>query len=53
MEYGLQLFSVRDMTGADLEGALKAIEELGVPEAQEFIKDFLPSYRLTLDELIY
>ena len=29
MEYGLQLFSVRDMTGADLEGALKAVAELG------------------------
>ena len=35
------------------QATLKAIEELGVPEAQEFIKDFLPSYRLTLDELIY
>ena len=29
MEYGLQLFSVRDMTGNDLEGALKAVAELG------------------------
>ena len=29
MEYGLQLFSVRDITGADLEGALKAVAELG------------------------
>ena len=29
MEYGLQLFSVRDITGNDLEGALKAVAELG------------------------
>ena len=31
---------------------IKAIEEMNVPEAQEFIKEFLPSYKLTLDELI-
>ena len=28
-EYGLQLFSVRDITGNDLEGALKAVAEMG------------------------
>ena len=31
---------------------LESIEQMGVPEAQEFIKEFLPSYKLTLDELI-
>ncbi len=29
IEYGLQLNSVRDLTGADLEGALKAVAEMG------------------------
>ena len=29
MEYGLQLYSVRDMTGADLEGALREVAALG------------------------
>ena len=28
-EYGLQLFSVRDITDKDLEGALKAVAEMG------------------------
>ena len=28
-EYGLQLFSVRDITGNDLEGALRAVAEMG------------------------
>ena len=28
-EYGLQLFSLRDITGNDLEGALKAVAEMG------------------------
>ena len=29
MKYGLQLFSVRDVTEKDLEGALKAVAEMG------------------------
>ena len=29
MEYGLQLYSIRDITGSDLEGALKKVAELG------------------------
>ena len=31
---------------------LESIEQMGVPEAVEFINEFLPSYKLTLDELI-
>jgi len=34
------------------KGTLEAIRALDVPEADEFIRDFLPAYRLTLDELI-
>ena len=29
MEYGLQLYSVRDITGEDLEGALANVAALG------------------------
>ncbi len=29
MEYGLQLYSVRDVTGTDLEGTLKKVAEIG------------------------
>ena len=29
MEYGLQMFSVRDMTEKDLEGAIRAVAALG------------------------
>lgn len=29
IEYGLQLYSVRDITGNDMEGALKAVAEMG------------------------
>ena len=29
MNYGLQMYSVRDITGTDLAGALKAVAELG------------------------
>ena len=29
MNYGLQLYSVRDITGTDLAGALKAVADLG------------------------
>ena len=34
------------------QSTLAAIKELDMPEAEEFIKEFLPAYRLTLDELI-
>lgn len=33
------------------QGALKAIEKLNLEEADIFVKEFLPSYELTLDEL--
>ena len=33
------------------ESTQKAIEKLGLPEADIFIKEFLPAYKLTLDEL--
>ena len=29
MEYGLQMYSVRDITATDLEGALKQVAEMG------------------------
>ena len=29
---------------------LKSIQAMGMPEAEIFISDFLPSYELTLDE---
>ena len=29
MEYGLQLYSVRDITGSDFEGALREVAEMG------------------------
>ena len=29
MEYGLQLFSVRDVTERDMEGALRQVAEIG------------------------
>lgn len=34
------------------KGTLEAISALNIPEADEFIKEFLPAYKLTLDELI-
>ncbi len=33
------------------ESTAKAIEKLGLPEADVFVKEFLPPYGLTLDEL--
>lgn len=33
------------------QSTLKAIEEMRLPEADAFIKEFLPSYGLTVDEL--
>ena len=33
------------------EGTLKAVEKLNLPEADMFVKEFLSSYELTLDEL--
>lgn len=56
MEYGLQLFSVRDMTERDMEGALRQVAEMGYRSvefagffghsAQE-IKGWLDKYGLT------
>ena len=34
------------------QSTLRAIEELKMPEVDEFIREFLPAYKLTLDELI-
>ena len=34
------------------QSTLRSIEELDMPEVDEFIKEFLPAYKLTLDELI-
>ncbi len=34
------------------QSTLKSIEALDIPEADEFIREFLPAYKLTLDELI-
>ena len=56
MEYGLQLFSVRDVTERDMEGALRQVAEMGYRSvefagffghsAQE-IKGWLDKYGLT------
>ncbi len=46
----------RNMGNSDFAAAekstLKAIHEMKLPEAEEFIKEFLPSYGLTLDAQI-
>ena len=31
MEYGIQMYSLRDITGKDLDGALKAVAEMALP----------------------
>lgn len=33
------------------DGIMARIKEMGLPEAEAFLTDFLPSYKLTLDEL--
>lgn len=35
------------------EGLEKAVASLNVPEAEVFVKEFLPAYEMTLDELKY
>ena len=55
MEYGLQMYSVRDITDKDLDGALKKVAEIGYKfvefagffghSAQE-VKDMLDKYGL-------
>ena len=56
MKYGLQLFSVRDITEKDMEGALKAVAEMGYASVEfagffdhpaEEIKGWLDQYGLT------
>lgn len=46
----------RQMGNGDFAAAeastLKAVHEMGLPEAEEFIKEFLTSYNLTLDDQI-
>ena len=39
----------REFTAAE-KSTKKAIEKLGVPESEGFVKEFLPSFSLTLDE---
>ena len=55
--YGLQLYSVRDITGSDLEGALKKVSELGYKNMEfagffgnsaETVKGWLDKYGLTV-----
>lgn len=55
MEYGLQLYSIRDITGNDLEGALKQVAELGYKfvefagffgHSAETVKGWLDKYGL-------
>ncbi|MBQ3162801.1 MAG: 5'-deoxynucleotidase [Oscillospiraceae bacterium] len=40
-----------DFTAAE-KSTLKSVHEMNLPEAEEFIKEFLPSYGLTLDAQI-
>ncbi len=56
MKYGLQLYSVRDMTNVDFEGALKQVAEMGYDmvetagffgHAAEDVKAMLDNYGLT------
>jgi len=35
-KYGVQMYSLRDMTGSDLEGALRAVSEMGYKITQKF-----------------
>ena len=57
MEYGLQLYSVRDLTETDLEGALAAVAELGYSfvefagffgHSAESVRAMLDKYGLTV-----
>ncbi len=56
IEYGLQLYSVRDVTGNDLEGALRAVAEMGYKSVEfagffghpaETVRSWLDRYGLT------
>ena len=60
MKYGLQLFSVRDVTEKDLEGALKAVAEMGYSfvefagffgHSAEEVKGWLDKYGLTAPQV--
>ena len=55
MEYGIQMFSLRDITGKDLDGALKAVAEMGYQSVEfagffghsaEEVKAMLDKYNL-------
>ena len=57
MEYGLQMYSLRDITGADLKGALKKVSEIGYKGVEfagffghpaEEVKSWLDEYGLTV-----
>ena len=55
MKYGIQMYSLRDMTGGDLEGALRAVSEMGYRTVEfagffghsaEAVRDMLAKYDL-------
>jgi sugar phosphate isomerase/epimerase len=55
MNYGIQMYSLRDITGQDLEGALKAVAEMGYKTVEfagffghsaEDVRDMLTRYNL-------
>ena len=55
--YGLQLYSIRDITGNDLKGSLKKVAELGYKKMEfagffgnsaESVKNWLDEYHLTV-----
>ncbi len=57
MKYGIQMYSLRDITGDDLEGALKAVAEMGYKQIEfagffghtaDEINDMLKKYDLEL-----
>ncbi|MBR4206254.1 MAG: sugar phosphate isomerase/epimerase [Clostridia bacterium] len=56
MEYGIQMYSLRDITGSDLDGALKAVAEMGYKTVEfagffghpaEDVKAMMDKYGLT------
>ena len=57
MEYGIQMYSLRDITGEDLEGALRAVAEMGYKTVEfagffghsaEEVKGWLDKYGLRI-----
>ena len=57
MEYGLQMYSLRDITGEDLKGALEKVSKIGYKGVEfagffghsaEEVKSWLDEYGLTV-----